>query len=159
MKSAQQIIKDFDGLMNAEEAVDDYEDKISFLLGEAVAVLREMVTQPMSEPAPMQEAVEAAPGAIAAFSGPQTEAEIMKPVNFKDGCFGMRADIELVKSKCWNWLSHPEFNVENTSVDNVAQHGEMWDNIKLAYRHLEDARMRIGKAVQAYDGGKSCYPQ
>jgi hypothetical protein len=34
---------------------------------------------------------------------------------------------------------------------------EMRANIKLAYRHMEDARMRLGKTVQAYDGGKSCY--
>jgi hypothetical protein len=30
-------------------------------------------------------------------------------------------------------------------------------NLTLAYRHLEDARMRIGKAIQAYDGGQSVY--
>jgi hypothetical protein len=39
------------------------------------------------------------------------------------------------------------------------QHSEMKANLKLAYRHLEDARMRIGKAVQAFDGGKSVYPR
>ena len=37
--------------------------------------------------------------------------------------------------------------------------GEMKANIMLAYRHLEDARMRLGKVVQAYDGGTSCYPR
>jgi hypothetical protein len=37
--------------------------------------------------------------------------------------------------------------------------GEMAANIKLAYRCLEDARMRVGKAVQAFDGGQSCYKQ
>ncbi len=35
--------------------------------------------------------------------------------------------------------------------------GEMRANLLLAYRHMEDARMRLGKAVQAYDGGVSCY--
>lgn len=30
-------------------------------------------------------------------------------------------------------------------------------NLTLAYRHLEDARMRLGKAIQAIDGGVSCY--
>lgn len=34
---------------------------------------------------------------------------------------------------------------------------ELQDNLKLAYRHLEDARMRLGKAVQARDGGSSVY--
>jgi hypothetical protein len=27
----------------------------------------------------------------------------------------------------------------------------------LAYRHLEDASMRLGKAIQAMDGGTSVY--
>jgi hypothetical protein len=32
-------------------------------------------------------------------------------------------------------------------------HSEMIANLKLCYRHLEDARMRLGKAIQAHDGG------
>jgi hypothetical protein len=35
--------------------------------------------------------------------------------------------------------------------------GEMHANITLAYRHLEDAAMRLGKAIQAADGGVSIY--
>jgi hypothetical protein len=35
--------------------------------------------------------------------------------------------------------------------------GEMAANIVLSFRHLEDASMRLGKAIQAYDGGVSCY--
>jgi exonuclease VII small subunit len=34
---------------------------------------------------------------------------------------------------------------------------EMHANITLAYRHLEDAAMRLGKAIQAFDGGVSVY--
>jgi hypothetical protein len=34
---------------------------------------------------------------------------------------------------------------------------EMHANITLAYRHLEDAAMRLGKAIQAFDGGVSIY--
>ncbi len=30
-------------------------------------------------------------------------------------------------------------------------------NVMLAYRHLEDASMRLGKAIQALDGGVSVY--
>lgn len=36
---------------------------------------------------------------------------------------------------------------------------EMHANITLAYRHLEDAAMRLGKAIQAFDGGTSVYDQ
>lgn len=35
------------------------------------------------------------------------------------------------------------------------QHSEMKANIMLAYRHLEDARMRIGKVLQAAGDGVS----
>ena len=35
--------------------------------------------------------------------------------------------------------------------------GESKANIMLGFRHLEDARMRLGKAIQAIDGGVSCY--
>ncbi len=35
--------------------------------------------------------------------------------------------------------------------------GEVTANVMLAYRHLEDASMRLGKAIQAADGGVSVY--
>lgn len=34
---------------------------------------------------------------------------------------------------------------------------EAMANLVLAYRHLEDASMRLGKAIQALDGGVSVY--
>ena len=37
------------------------------------------------------------------------------------------------------------------------QHGEMKANTMLAYRHLEDARMRLGKVLQQIQGGTSIY--
>ena len=39
----------------------------------------------------------------------------------------------------------------------VAGAGEATANVMLAYRHLEDASMRLGKAIQALDGGVSVY--
>lgn len=39
----------------------------------------------------------------------------------------------------------------------AADRNEMLANVTLAYRHLEDARMRLGKVIQAYDGGISVY--
>lgn len=35
--------------------------------------------------------------------------------------------------------------------------GEANANVMLAFRHLEDASMRLGKAIQAVDGGVSVY--
>ncbi len=39
----------------------------------------------------------------------------------------------------------------------VTEHdwSEMIANLTLAFRHIEDGSMRIGKAIQAYEGGKS----
>lgn len=34
---------------------------------------------------------------------------------------------------------------------------EAEENIMFAYRHLEDARMRLGKILQALNGGESSY--
>lgn len=39
----------------------------------------------------------------------------------------------------------------------VGDKGEMIANLILTYRHLEDASMRLGKVIQAYDGGVSVY--
>jgi len=44
-----------------------------------------------------------------------------------------------------------------TEEGQQADKGEIIANIMLAYRHLEDASMRLGKAIQAYDGGASVY--
>ncbi len=41
--------------------------------------------------------------------------------------------------------------------DDTRDVGEMIANLMLTYRHLEDASMRLGKAIQAHDGGKSVY--
>lgn len=35
--------------------------------------------------------------------------------------------------------------------------GELIANLTLAFRHMEDASMRLGKAIQAADGGVSVY--
>lgn len=45
--------------------------------------------------------------------------------------------------------SHPEIE----GLDK----GEMIANATLAYRHCEDVAMRLGKAIQAFEGGKSIY--
>lgn len=39
----------------------------------------------------------------------------------------------------------------------IAAPSEVIANATLAYRHLEDASMRLGKAIQAIDGGVSVY--
>lgn len=41
---------------------------------------------------------------------------------------------------------------EALKIKPLDDHGEIVANIILAHRHLEDARMRLGKAIQAYEG-------
>jgi hypothetical protein len=51
-------------------------------------------------------------------------------------------------------LYHPE---DISPLEPVHNLSEMHANLTLAYRHLEDAAMRLGKAIQAFDGGQSVY--
>ncbi len=62
----------------------------------------------------------------------------------------LKDDAQVVKS----FMGHPVFDAE---VEKNADHREMRANIMLAYRHLEDATMRLGKVLQAHDGGVSVY--
>lgn len=47
--------------------------------------------------------------------------------------------------------------VMNSTLPENADRGEVLANITLTYRHLEDASMRLGKVLQAFDGGVSVY--
>jgi len=78
--------------------------------------------------------------------------------DFKEDCFALRAQIEETKIQTMLVFdNHPVFDSQETH--GPGQFAEMLANLKLSFRHLEDARMRLGKAVQAFDGGTSCYPR
>lgn len=47
--------------------------------------------------------------------------------------------------------------VMNATLPQGADRGEIIANLMLTYRHLEDASMRLGKVLQAVDGGVSVY--
>jgi len=68
-------------------------------------------------------------------------------------CKKLRAEAKLVEQQV-RALKLLKNNCFPISVDT----GEVIANVTLAMRHLEDARMRLGKAIQAADGGVSCYP-
>lgn len=76
--------------------------------------------------------------------------------DFKECCFVLRENLEKEKQATYMLMGHPVFAQTEIFTN---QQGEMRANIMLAYRHLEDARMRLGKAIQAYDGGESRYPR
>lgn len=50
-----------------------------------------------------------------------------------------------------------KLEIANQTLPEGAEPSEMIANIMLAYRHLEDASMRLGKAIQALEGGESVY--
>lgn len=52
-------------------------------------------------------------------------------------------------------IKHIEMCVRN--VLHKARNKEVHDHMMLAVRHLEDARMRLGKAIQYSGDGVSCY--
>ncbi len=89
--------------------------------------------------------------------------------DFKEDCFALRARIEETKIQTLLVIEqHPVFADDPKKIGythpaadalSIEQYGEMIANLKLAFRHLEDAQMRFGKAIQAFDGGKSVYPR
>lgn len=59
-------------------------------------------------------------------------------------------------------VSEQRANIKSLAADVLAlksgmSDGEAIANVMLAYRHLEDASMRLGKVIQALDGGVSVY--
>lgn len=79
-----------------------------------------------------------------------------------EGNYGHRQDIDgmIEKSDCEYWrkrikeLADDMWTVYRATIDNRA---EVCANFMLSFRHLEDASMRLGKAIQAIDGGVSVY--
>ena len=74
----------------------------------------------------------------------------------EDKCFRIRGVLLDCGKEVFEMMKDPVFQGEQQFPN---EHGEMKANIMLTYRHLEDARMRLGKVVQAHDGGKSAYPK
>ena len=60
----------------------------------------------------------------------------------------LRARVEEVKMDVHVFAGH----LKNREVDSKEDKGEQIANAMLAYRHLEDAKMRLGKVIQATEG-------
>jgi hypothetical protein len=77
-------------------------------------------------------------------------------LTFVQQCEGLRASVKITAREVKEEIAL--YRSENApAVGEVEDRSEMIANLTLAYRHLEDASMRLGKAIQAYDGGKSVY--
>lgn len=65
-------------------------------------------------------------------------------------CEALRREIKAIAEKLWdlrNGATAPDAVVATETIANAT----------LAYRHLEDASMRLGKCIQALNGGVSVY--
>ena len=72
----------------------------------------------------------------------------------EEKCTELRTEILKLGGKVLGLKSHDCYLNEQEFSD---QHSEMRANTMLAYRHLEDARMRLGKVMQQIQGGTSIY--
>lgn len=74
---------------------------------------------------------------------------------FVGACEAHRESIELVAKYVKNMAE----GLKNSKEDGIVPEdkSEMIANLILSYRHLEDAKMRLGKAIQAKNGGVSIY--
>lgn len=91
-------------------------------------------------------------GAVGVATGPGSPAQSSNAV---DHCNHYRRQIKAVAGGV-KWLKGEIVAGKYSTVDG-ADRGEVAANIMLAYRHLEDASQRLGKAIQAADGGASVY--
>ena len=80
----------------------------------------------------------------------QTGPEPIPFVPYKESCFDVRRKLEDVKLL----VAYLRRGVREGvyEIPAKADENEMQANLTLAFRHLEDARMRLGKAIQAFDG-------
>ena len=74
-----------------------------------------------------------------------TEEELKKTINAR------RWDLRTTGEQVKDLVGHVPF--PKIGLDS----GEAKANLMLAYRHIEDARMRLGKAIQALEGGESIF--
>ncbi len=84
--------------------------------------------------------------------GEDTVAECTEDA-LKQRCDRYRYEILEIATAVKSLMKLSDFDIVKETYD--GQHGEMKANIMLSYRHLEDARMRIGKILQAADDGVS----
>ena len=72
----------------------------------------------------------------------------MEQKTWKECCNDLRVECKGTEKKVRELMNADTFRNEQAFA---GQHGEMKANVMLAVRHLEDARMRLGKAIQLLD--------
>ncbi len=89
--------------------------------------------------------------------GPATKnsPEVSREIEFQARCNDLRRECKRLEGAVrdlhnfgWPYEGQPKF---------LGQHDEMKAHLMLAVRHLEDARMRLGKAIQYSGDGVSIF--
>lgn len=73
--------------------------------------------------------------------------------SFANYCSEGRTEAKKLGEKLKNIIANAKAQPEFDGMDK----SEMIANATLAYRHCEDVALRLGKAIQAFEGGKSIY--
>lgn len=81
------------------------------------------------------------------------ETKARKVQSAKDQLTALRAELLLTETKIKELRVVVQPLAHNSAVDMP----ELMANVSLAFRHCEDARMRLGKAIQALEGGVSIF--
>ena len=74
--------------------------------------------------------------------------------NLESACERLRGNVRDIGKEVKALMDHSDFKGEQAFN---GQHGEMKANLMLSFRHLEDARMRLGKVMQQIQGGVSIF--
>ena len=82
------------------------------------------------------------------------EKDARAPTPMETQCEGLRNRIFSIAEDVLAMKLHDELDREESHFGQLA---EIKANIMLSYRHLEDARMRIGKVMQQIQGGVSIF--
>jgi len=78
----------------------------------------------------------------------------MEPKTLEECLNEMRAELKQIEMKARTIVTCDALKAESTFEN---QRGEQKAQAMLAVRHIEDARMRLGKVIQYNGDGISCY--
>jgi hypothetical protein len=79
----------------------------------------------------------------------------MEPLTFEDFLHQYRTQLRVLGTSVHGLLNNEELSNHEDLFK--GQTDEIKANLMLAFRHIEDARMRLGKVLQAENGGESCF--
>lgn len=88
--------------------------------------------------------------------GTVSKPEPVRRRTFEEEGNYLRSEIKEAARKVKEYIQYAKESTPADGDDSIRRnHSEMIANTTLSYRHLEDAAMRIGKALQANSGGVS----